>query len=575
MSLLLEGWSVFSLYTEALLVLLVTVFGLGSWGVRILFKDELPGRVFRFLTVLSLGILLLTWLSLLMAALGRIWFPAFTFAAVLLPVLSLAYLLWDAFKRMRAPMRTWQLAASAGIGLILFALLLIRLAFLKGMLLPPYDDSPDHYLIVQALLAPGPSAFGGLEQTAENYYHIGFHAVTAWLVNVSHSDGALGMAVLGQFFIWFAPLSIFFLVLVITDNLPAGFAAAVFAGFAWKMPAFAANWGKYPALTALVMLPAWLGLFWLFRARIRSKPLSNVFSILIVLGLILLHTRMVICLTVIAIAWWIVQRLKLSGSSRTLQLVLLTGLTLLWPLLFLKNLQIFYSNLGYLALGILAVLAPFAALKYPRHLAVIGLSMLAVGVAARTPVFFYGSNWLDAPFVQILLFIPLSLIAGLGFSGLSETFDHPISRALALLIPVVMLLLGLGPWNAYHPDPCCQYAGAGDLKALNWIKANTRLDSVVWVAGFKPKNYMIGTDAGVWVNAWTGRNTNKLKYDFNWDFPSTLQKVCRRGYIHVYVYQGGQDFSFDHNAMSDKPWLDPVFEDNDARVYRVYCPDFP
>jgi hypothetical protein len=86
---------------------------------------------------------------------------------------------------------------------------------------------------------------------------------------------------------------------------------------------------------------------------------------------------------------------------------------------------------------------------------------------------------------------------------------------------------------------------------------------------------MIGTDAGVWVNAWTGRNTNKLKYDFNWDFPSTLQKVCRRGYIHVYVYQGGQDFSFDEKAMSDKPWLDPVFEDKGVRVYRVYCPDFP
>jgi hypothetical protein len=577
MRLLADGWSIFFEYREGISIFFVTLLGLGSLGENYFFKNKESNGYRRAFTIISLGSLLLTWACLVLIGLGRIWFPLFKFGSILLPFACSIYLLWRLYESRAAFIEGSNFLVPLGFGLLFFLYFIVRLAFLKNIILPPYDDSPDHFMIVSNLLQPrdpNQTFVTLLRGMTENYYHIGFHSIAAWLTSVSLADPAQSMGLLGQILICLSSLSIFYLMYVATGSPSAAFVGAVFAAVAWKMPAFAANWGKYPAISGLALLPAWLGLLLASRSVPHRKYTFSLILVLVLPGLGLLHTRLIICLAIMAVALFISLRLKLSAPLTTLQLVIGSGCTILICILFTKPIQIFYSNNFYISLAAMLLLLPFAYLKYPRHMLGISLSMLGVWFASSIPVFFnlYGTSWLDAPFVQTLLFIPFSLIAGLGFSGLLDTLDNnSVIRRLTWVIPVIILISGFTSLNSYYPDQCCNYVSQADLGAIKWIQENSSLDSVIWVAGFKPKNYMIATDAGVWAFALADRNTNKLPYDFDWASPSAEHKICKPGYHEVYVYQGIMDFSFNRSALSEVTWLESVYADHDVIIYRTFC----
>jgi hypothetical protein len=577
LKLLVDGWSILILYKEGILVFFITMLGLGSWGFNYFFKPDHRDLFLQTITILSLGSLLLTWVSLVLMLLGRLWIPILTIASILLPLACLIYLLWISWRKRAPSIDRSNIPAVIGFGSLFFVYLLVRLAFLKDIILPPYDDSPDHFLIVRDLLNPADpnrSIFHTLSNITENYYHIGFHSIAAWLTSASHMDPAMSMSLLGQVFIFISSLSILYLTFVMTGNLSAGFVAAGFAAVAWKMPGFAANWGKYPAIMGLELLPAWLGLLSFPSSDLKKKSMSIAFPILIVLGLSLIHTRLIICLIIIGISYFFSSHVNIKRLSTALQLVIVIGATLLIPFLFLKPVLVFYSNNYYLAFGISALLLPFASLKYPQHMISISLSMLGIWFASRVPVFFglYGTNWLDAPFVEILLYIPFSLVAGLGYSGLWDKLkNYPVMKKLSLIVPAIILISGFSSLKSFYPDDCCNYVTRSDLNAIKWIKEDTEVDSVVWIAGFKPRNYMIGTDAGVWVFALTGRNVNKLPYDFDWNSSSVLTRICQRGYRDVYFYKGAMPFSFGDPNLSTNRLFEAVYRSGSIIIYRIRC----
>ena len=195
-------------------------------------------------------------------------------------------------------------------------------------------------------------------------------------------------------------------------------------------------------------------------------------------------------------------------------------------------------------------------------------------IAFKMPTFFesISSTWLDQPFVEILLYIPLSLLAGIGMGGLLKRLPDPGLRRLVILAVVAVITTGFLSSHVIQPDACCNYVKEGDMQALRWIRENTPPGAVVWTAAFKSRNYFIGMDAGVWVDALAQRNTNRLPYGFDWGDPDASSRICQPYYQAVYVYKGGMPYSFDGILLERQEWLRRVFVAGGTQIYQMKDP---
>ena len=242
--------------------------------------------------------------------------------------------------------------------------------------------------------------------------------------------------------------------------------------------------------------------------------------------------------------------------------------------LFRGPLTAFYSISSFIGFLIAALLMLFAFQAYPRLSTGVALFVFGVWLASKITVPLEGHTLLllDPPFVEAILFIPLSLFIGLGFSGLSGKLSHSSLAQLLLLISLIAVIIaGLLSSTNFYPDACCNYVKRPDLDAINWIRDHAQEKSVIWIAGFRAKNHMIGTDAGVWINELTGRNTNKLAFSFDWNSASAPDDICKPGYQEVYIYKGDMPFSFNASKLAMQNWLQVTFHENDSVIYNVSC----
>src|SRR5690606_32123855 len=113
--------------------------------------------------------------------------------------------------------------------------------------IPQYFDSAQHYLITRTLL----NTSGPLLPPSTGNYHIGFHLLLAFVTSTLRAQIIDTLLILGQIILAIIPLSIFFLVKGETRSNAAGIFAVMLAMLGWYMPAYAVNWGKYPALASL------------------------------------------------------------------------------------------------------------------------------------------------------------------------------------------------------------------------------------------------------------------------------------------------------------------------------------
>ena len=165
--------------------------------------------------------------------------------------------------------------------------------------------------------------------------------------------------------------------------------------------------------------------------------------------------------------------------------------------------------------------------------------------------------------------LPLALLTGTGLSGLLSQFRNPVAKRAIVAVPLLLAMTGLMSARLVYPDPCCDYVKEGDIQALHWIETNTPLDSVVWIPAFPARNYLVGMDAGVWVRTLTGRDADKLRYDFSWDSTEAASRLCRSGYADISIYEGGRPYSFDDARLAEQDWLRLVFENNQTKLYRM------
>lgn len=566
LSALLDGLAVLRADWLPVLALLTVPLGLGLALTHIL-----PGLRERAWIAIpfawTAGLPLLALPGFALVLLGRLWFPLLRFGAWALAGVALLSLLREgifAFRR--------EGLKPGAIGLpALLALLLLRLAFLKDLLLPPYSDSAEHVLIIQDFLTPGGTGLAahGLTNLLRLYYHVGAHAIVAWLSILTGADPARALALLGQIALTLAPLSVFALTGWLTDDRRAAWIAALLSAFGWALPAFAANWGKYPLLTALACLPS-VCLAWLASADRRPRAASIVLS----LGAIFLHSRMLILLIILAAAWSVSRLLIRRKDPPPWPLSLLLAVVLAALVLLPRDLTRASLLMQVPAtLGAL-LLATFAFKKHLRPAGTLLLTVAGMELAAVLPFpevgSGYGQNWLDQPFLDISLHLPLAILGGLGLGGLfSLTASRPAAAAGLTLLLIALLI-----WNAsrfpFHAHPCCTLVRNSDLAAMDWLRENLPPGSPVLIATAPAFDTDRPVDAGAWIPALTGLPVRRWPYDFDWRSQQAREQVCQTG--ASIVYAGSAEIVFNRSQLEYLPWAQVVFRRNRVTLYHLTCP---
>ncbi|KAF0108577.1 MAG: hypothetical protein FD146_463 [Anaerolineaceae bacterium] len=584
MNVFLDGLSELGRNAGAILLFFSASLGAGVWLAR-LFPGGWKEQAWLLVPFgLAAGLVPLALLSMLFALLGWLWPPILKIGHIGMAALAVSGLLaWIVRERKRVALGVPAWAGALG-GLALFLLLVVRLAFLEGLLLPPYSDGAAHYLMARDLLAPAsaPQGSHALVGLLQRYYHFGFHGLAAWLVSVTGLPLETALPLLGQLFLVIAPLAALFLSGVTTGSRKFAAFAFLLAAIGWKMPAFASNWAKYPTAAGLALLPVTLGALYLLWKSGRRRPAAWIGAALLAAGVGIFHARTLVCLLVAGACFLLVRLLDRFAPKKILPwLAAAAGLLAGYALVSQQYLMQFYCGGQCYALGAAALLAPFAILYAPGlslgiflYLAgTIGASKLHLPEALRS----YSVVWLDGPFLEVACYLPLAFLGGLGIAGLlgrleawprrlRPTVRAWVRRAVTALI-VLLVFWNVTRIDTFRPSSCCNYVHAADLAAIRWIGENTPPDAVVYVSGYKTGGSRVAMDGGMWVTALAGRRSIVEEYDYTWDTLEMLRLACAQG--DVYVYAGGAYYSFEMERFNRPDWYDIVFAEGPVAIYHV------
>ena len=493
-------------------------------------------------------------------------------------MLSAGIVLWRWFFQ-----RTGLTRASIVLVGISAFLLVLYLAFISDLFVPLYFDSLEHVQIANDFLHPeaSPTAFHSLEKLGKRYYHFGFHTLTSWLSAISGAEVRQVILILGQLLLAGMPLAIFFFSHTLTDQNWHGIWAALLAGVGWAMPAFAVNWGKYPALAALATLPLSLGaLEMLCTSREGRRHRAWWLALMLTLtGCTLFHTRALVAFVLYLASKVLVQVWQcLTHPWRLIGgLVLVAGLITLL-IRALPVLGPYASPATILLLILLPLSLRVSPVRSLTLLCFIALLLLSLWIPV--PFLRHGRvELLDRQFVQMAICIPLSVLAGLGLASLAQQLRWRWSRlawdwiqAAAWLAFGLALVVGFVNNGLTHPDACCSFVHQSELYAIAWIATEIPVEAKIVIAGFAPPNKNIGNDGGIWINTLTGRSTYTLRYDTNWASAKIHNRICNSG--ATYVYAGSMSYSFRQDLLEATAWYRPVLVLPPARVYAILdCPE--
>src|SRR5688572_7894447 len=480
--------------------------------------------------------------------------------------------------------------------------LFLRLAFVSEAILPLYSDSAQHYRIIKDLLGNPESSnvAASFKWPAPAYYHLGFHLLAAFITSLTNTEIAKTMLVLGQMMVAVTPLSIFFLVKHEGGSNSAGIFAVLLATFGWYMPAYAANWGKYPALSSLILIQFVLSLAYLAVQNGKSLSRRKTWTLYAMLasGILisgLVHSRSLIVIGIALLAWitagwWC--RLPSLPRVVVFSLVII-GLAL--EIMFVQTQDMLhllldpYGVKGLLVTSLILFLSIFAQKAYPQltFATILAIALLICAIFIPMLPFvpgYFNLTLLDRPFVEMTLYLPLSLMGGLGLAGLQQYLRHAQERSgtprfswsdSASVLCISLLLINAVSQYELYPSDCCAIAGADDVLAIDWIDKNLPSDARILVsavdlivlASGTAQGYLSG-DAGAWITPLTDRVTVPRPYVSDFNQREVLDDLCKLDMDYIYVGEKGQ--AFDASQLIAHPdWYKPLLSMPKAGVYQI------
>jgi hypothetical protein len=479
---------------------------------------------------------------------------------------------------------------------VIALILLARFAFLKDLEYPLYYDSAVHYQIIDDLQSLGQAqrpVDGIWTLDSGRYYHLGFHSTVAVLAAQwrDSNDVARLILITGHVFLILLILNVGILASRLFDNVYAGVSTILFAGLGWAMPAHAINWGKYPALAALAVFP--LVLHWLINSYNPTNKHRHLYILLAgfsVLSAFLLHSRSLVLLVCGAVALVILNVIwKRLSEAQAVWLCLAEIGVLLLIARFHPNAQEallpYLQGIDFFATLLALALATFVIRQTPKIATGILTFMMCVAVISIIPMPEILARWtgtflFDRPFLQILLFIPLSLFAGGGFFYFMTKLPARIpglqfGRQIASMGLISLTVLGImiRPLADFKPSPCCIYMTIDDIFLIGWMEENLPKDSRILIStdpDINTRFVKVAIDAGAWITPLTELETIKFDYRADLSDAAFHNTLCQENIKYIYVSAVNLGFSISL-IEQNKQKYSPILVLPDARIYSVNC----
>ena len=500
--------------------------------------------------------------------------------------------------RKREVARTRNFSLLLIISLFILSIIL-RLAYLKDIFVPPYFDSVAHLRIINKLIEGFNTSaiFNTLPNLTESYYHFGFHFFVALLTFGLHADPINVMLISGQVILAAIPIPLFFIIKHKTENNTAALLTLLLAGFGWYMPAFAINWGKYPALTGLLSLEIMLSLSYAISQKKTSK---NNFKLIIFLlfGLLvstLIHSRILIVFSISLISWFLAKKAACLEKPEQHSIlrssffgILILGILIQTDPLLKLTLEP-YLDKGILITSIILILSPFAFKKFHQSVYFIIFFIFSILACLFIPVdsilpTLNNQTLLDRPFVEMLLYFPLSILGGLGLAGLLEIINKATFLSEKKLFYtktlVSILVIGfVGVFSlknyAFYPADCCNFISYDDTIIFDWLRKNISNDARILVAAnhlsvvpSSTSTDLVGSDAGIWIPVLIDKRIVIMPYEIDFLSEGIMMELCQKKVTYIYVDNTNQ--SFNSNILDKKErWYKKILALPNTQLYQL------
>lgn len=503
----------------------------------------------------------------------------------------------------------WEWGAIAIFGITIFTRLWV--AHLQPY--PAWSDSLHHTYLTLLTATQGqlPFSLEPFEPTPLNMYHLGLYALTGPTMLLANAPAHSALLWMAQALNGLCGLGAYWMVDRFAGRRGAVLAAAV-VGLLSFQPAWFVNWGRFTQVSSqMVLLPAWL-LAWQAIRTWREEWPKNRLSLsllglgggVLTAGVFLLHFRLAglflpLLVFSTALELWLGFRgrrfwITLAGAA----VVALSALVLVSPAL-IPAIQRYvevktssgvvaaesgaggeYYSWNWSTFTLIGVqlwifigagVGLLLGLWRSRRLVI--LTVLWLGVFA---FYAYVHRW-GIPLLNVTNFtgflisisLPMALLWGAGLESLWSVL--PAGWQNRLQLPLIGLILAAGYWGGHYREAGLEeyryFVKPADIAAMVWINQNLPQDACFVVNTTIWLGTPHGTDAGYWIQYYTGRKTTtgtmlltlgnpkrvllqqelgQLVHQLETD-PQAANNLCSLGFRYVYI---GANPNFDERGLS-------------------------
>jgi hypothetical protein len=371
------------------------------------------------------------------------------------------------------------------------------------------------------------------------------------------------------------------------------------AAWGWPFPTHAINWGKYPALASIPAFEIVIcGIYLTMQAKNRQRWLLVCLTSITMIISTFIHTRSLILISfavlsiLVAYAWS-----KLNQGIRIfiffLTIAALAALIFITHTKPILNMAVEPYQAGGLWMTLLVLsLFPFAVKGFPRAaFAIVIFSLLTFGSLFISVVQFLPAydvqTLLDRPYVEMIAFLPLTFLGGLGYAGMIKTLQNfdslKAARQKWLNGILALLLFGAIGVNtsrySFLPSECCNFFSRDDATALDWMDKNLPVNANTLIASAQSVVFentlsaqYAGSDSGIWITPLIHRSSLPFPYGTDFSKQETFAELCKNGVTHIYI--GGKGVHFNQAQLDSLPaWYENLLRLSKVQVYQlVGCP---
>lgn len=472
-----------------------------------------------------------------------------------------------------------------GLIFLLAWISIVKLSFLSGLSYPLYSDSAYHFDMINKIMDGNLSSLLFSSNGLLNYYHYGFHSIVALSSLISSLPVEKSMLILGQVLQISIPLSFYPIGKMLTHKAWGGILAVTIAAFGWSMPAYASQWGKYPAILGVQFFLWFYSIYLLIQKK--DVPQKSLFSLLFTLvclfiGLIF-HARIVIVIVLFFVIQKLVEQHTMVKKYTHLNLFLFVALLGNLIFLYIYNFEDFqHIYIKYIQESWVSALLLLLFARFFRHQSkqlfyqqVIFSVILLVMLNTSIP---YGlltrdvAHLIDRPFLEIILFIPLTLIMTIAVTNFTNILLISGKRIRSLRIYRAVAIVFLGAVSVFiYPvrSSCCVILDPPNITVIQRIKAELPSNAKILIAAGRWSDY---TEAGIWIYPLTGIQTVKWPYDTDFE-KDVQQSLCKQRVMYIYV--GNTAYSFSRLSLQNANIGQELFQVNGVSLFKLDCLDTP